>query len=82
MTFLSRRGTFQTKDLQNTSLSLQAHHYIIAHNMTYLVIIGTNEGCVFGRVGLALKHNHGDALIVGTVDGGGHGGQLVWCDNK
>ena len=77
MTFLSRRGTFQTKDLQNTSLSLQAHLHIFAHHAADLVIVGTDEGGIFGGVGLAFKHNHGDAFIIGAVDGWGHGGQLV-----
>ena len=77
MTLLGRRRTLQTKDLQHTSLSLQAHCHIFTHDAADLIVVGTDEGSIFGGISLALKHNHGDAFIVGAVDGRGHGSQLV-----
>ena len=77
MTLLGRRRTLQTKDFQHTTLPLEAHHHIFAHDAADLIVVGTDEGCVFWGIGLALKHNHGDTFMVGAVDGWGHGGQLV-----
>ena len=82
MTFFGRRGALETEDFNHTSLSLEAHHHIIAHNMANLVIVGTDEGCVFRGIGLAFEYNHWDALIVGAVDGGGDRNQLVGCYNE
>ena len=55
---------------------------IFAHHASHLVVVGTDEGGVFLRTGLALKDNDRDALVVGTVDGWRDGGHLVGGNNE
>lgn len=45
--------------------------------MAHLVVVGTDEGGVLMGVGLTLEDDDGDAFVVGTVDGGTDGGELV-----
>ena len=56
---------------------MQLRGDVFAHNASHLVVVGTDKGRVFLRIGFPLKHDDRDTLVVGTVDGWGNGLHLI-----
>ena len=63
-------------------MSVKPRDDILAHHMPHLIVVGTDEGSIFLRVSLALEHNDGNTLVVGTVDGCRDCGNLIGSYNK
>ena len=82
VTFYGRRGSFQSQDLHHLSFAVQSRYDIFSHLMSHLVVVGTDEGRVFLRVGLSFKDDDRDALVVGPVDGWIDRGELVGGDDE
>ena len=71
------RRAFQSHNLHHLALAVEPCGNVFSHQAPHLVVVGSHEGGVFLRVGLALEHDDGDAQVVGTVDGGGDGSHLI-----
>ena len=68
MTFLCRRRAFQSFDFQDKSLAFLPDN-VFAYHAAHHLVVGSHEGRIFVRVGLAVEENHGNSLVVGSVDG-------------
>ena len=55
---------------------------ILAHQVPHFIVVGTHIGRVFLGVGLALKYDYRDTLVVGPVDGRRDCRYLVRCNNQ
>ena len=58
-------------------MPFQPRDDVFTHHTPHLIVVGSYVGRIFVRVGLAFEHDHGQALVVGAVDGGRDGGHLV-----
>ena len=63
-------------------MAVQSSGNVFTHQSSHLVVVGTHKGRVFLRAGLALEHDDGYALVVGTIDGRRDGGHLVRSYNE
>ena len=77
MSLFSRRGTLQAENLHHLPLAVKSQVDVFAHHLPHFVVVGTDKGRVFRRIGLTFKHDDRDALVVGAVDSRRHGCQLV-----
>ena len=77
-----RGGVFESFDLQYAAFSMKLMCDILSHGFSHLIVVGTDESCVFLGVGLAFEDNDGNTLVIGTVDGRGDGLYLVRSYNQ
>ena len=76
------RRAFQSHNFHDATLAIQLRSNVFPHHTAHLVVVGTDERRVFLRVGLALEHNDGDALVEGSVDSRRDGLNLIGCHNQ
>ena len=55
---------------------------ILSHHSSHLVVIGTDESCMFPRTCLTFKHNNWYALVISPVYGRRNGLHLIRCNNQ
>ena len=82
MAFQGRRGTIQTTDFYDTSLTLQLLGDELTHRIADGIVIATYECRIFIRIGLAVVENHRDSLVVCTLHSLGDGTQLIRRDDE
>ena len=78
------RRALEAHHLDNSATFIQSSGDILSHQVPHLIVVGTHIGSVFLGVGLALKYDDRDALIIGPIDGwrnrrylvGGHNQQV------
>ena len=71
------RGSFQTENFHDLSLTAHSHGDIFSHLASHLIVVGTDESGKFLRVGLAFEDDDWHAAVVGAVDGRRDAAQLV-----
>ncbi len=76
------RRAFQSHHLHDFSVSVESGDDVFTHQAPHFIVVGAHVGGIFLGTGLSIKHNHRDALVIGSVDGRRDGGHLVGRDNQ
>ncbi len=73
---------FQATNLHDTPIALQLLGDIVAHCLAYRIVVTSDKGGIFIRIGLSVIEYHRDALFVCSLHSLGDGTQLVRGDNE